>query len=75
MKSRRLMGRVPWCEDYTLPDQAVLCSTTKPAAQCRSWVIRAGLRLGRSPIHVRSTPNSDRKFKAHLLVAMCHNQS
>jgi hypothetical protein len=34
--------------------------------------IRAGLRLGRSPIHVRSTPNSDRKFKAHLFVAMCH---
>jgi len=34
-------------------------------------VIRVGLRLGRSPIHVRSTPNSDRNFKAHLFVAMC----
>jgi hypothetical protein len=38
------------------------------------WVIRIGLRLGRSPIHVRSTPDSDRKFKALLLVAMCHNR-
>jgi hypothetical protein len=33
--------------------------------------IRAGLKLGRSPIYVRRTPNSDRKFKAHLFVAMC----
>jgi transposase-like protein len=31
-------------------------------------VIRAGLRLGRSPIYVRSTPDSDRKFKALLFV-------
>ena len=34
-------------------------------------IIRVGLRLGRSPIHVRSTPDSDRKFKALLFVAMC----
>src|SRR5262249_2496428 len=26
------------CEDYTLPDQAALCSTAKLAAQCRRWV-------------------------------------
>jgi hypothetical protein len=30
------------------------------------WVIRAGLGRGRSPIHVRSTPDSDRKFKAPI---------
>jgi hypothetical protein len=34
-------------------------------------VIRADLRLGGSPIHVRSTTDSDRKFKARLFVAMC----
>jgi hypothetical protein len=38
-------------------------------------VIRVGLRLGRSPIHVRSTPNSDRKFKALLFVAMCQHRT
>jgi len=31
--------------------------------------------LGRSLIHVRSTPNSDRKFKAHLFVAMCQDRT
>jgi hypothetical protein len=44
-------------------------------ARRQQRVIRAGLRLDRSPIYVRSTPNSDRKFKAHLFVAMCHEQS
>jgi hypothetical protein len=39
------------------------------------WVIRAGLRLGHSPIHVRSTPDSDRKFKARLFGAMCHKET
>jgi hypothetical protein len=38
-------------------------------------VICVGLTLGRSPIHVRSTPNSDRKFKALLFVAMCQFQA
>jgi hypothetical protein len=38
-------------------------------------VIRAGLRLGRTPIHVRSTPNNDRKFKAHLFIAMCNYET
>ena len=47
-----------------------LMSTGSPVG-----VIRAGLRLGRSPTDVRSTPNSDRKFKAHLFVAMCQKQS
>jgi len=36
-----------------------------------SGVICAGLRLGRSLTHFRSTPDSDRKFKAHLFVAIC----
>jgi hypothetical protein len=47
-----------------------LCITANFGRQCPSWVIRVGLRLGRSPIHVRCTPDSDRKFKALLFVAM-----
>jgi hypothetical protein len=35
-------------------------------------VIRVGIRLGRPSIHVRSTPNSDRKVKALPPVVMCH---
>ena len=35
------------------------------------WVIRVGVSLGRTSIHVRSTPDSDRKFKALLPIVMC----
>jgi hypothetical protein len=74
MNARRLI-RLPKPKDNSLPHQAeLLCTTAKSGALLPLWVIRAGLRLGRSPVHVRSTTNSDRKFKAHLFVAMCQQR-
>src|SRR5262249_52467125 len=56
---------------FRVPDKARCC-----IARCMGPKDHYGSfvrsQAGRSRIHVRSTPNSDRKFKAHLFVAMCH---
>ena len=46
-----------------------------PHNQCLSWVIFDRDTGGRKSIHVRSTPNSDRKFDAVVSVASCQEET
>ena len=39
-----------------------------------AWVSRVGVGRNRASLHVRSTTNTDRKFKALASVAMCHKR-
>jgi hypothetical protein len=50
------------------------CSLGLWQASCPSRVIRVGVGRDRASLHVRSTTNTDRKFKALASVAMCQKR-